>query len=104
MSAAIWAAGALSVAFSSWPAPIAQPRPIDLIEIDSVRWDDGTYDGTPPFPHVDAAIEGELGQRLQLRRIIDVLRQTLAGPGADGELLASARRSIDALKEPRPTS
>jgi hypothetical protein len=29
------------------------PRPIDLIEFDSVRWDGGTYDGNPPFRHED---------------------------------------------------
>jgi hypothetical protein len=75
------------------------PRPIDLIEIDSVRWDDGTYDGTPPFPRVDPVIEAESGQRLQMRRIVDVLRQTIASPGSDRELLASARDRLDALTE-----
>jgi hypothetical protein len=58
------------------------PLPIDLIEFDSVRWDDGTYDGKPAFPNVDPIIEGESGQRLQLRRIIDALRETLASASA----------------------
>jgi len=75
------------------------PRPIDLIEIESVRWADGTYDGTPPFPKVDVAIESDSGRRLQLRRIVDALRQTLSEPGADLALVASARRKIDALKD-----
>jgi hypothetical protein len=75
------------------------PRPIDLIEIGSVRWDDGTYDGTPPFPHVDAAIESDSGRRLQLRRIVDALRETLVGPATGVDLLASARRRTDALKD-----
>jgi hypothetical protein len=75
------------------------PRPIDLIEFDSVRWDDGTYDGNPPFPHVDAIIESDSGRRLQLRRIIDALRQTLAEPNSGRELLASARARIDALAD-----
>jgi hypothetical protein len=79
-----------------------RPRPIDVIEFDSVRWDDGTYTGTPPFPHVDAVIEGESGQRLQLRRIIDELRRTLAGPSAGPGLLAAARNRIDALTDAEP--
>jgi hypothetical protein len=78
------------------------PRPIDLIEFGSVRWDDGTYTGTPPFPHVDVQIERDSGQRLQLRRIIDALTRTLAGPGAGLSLLATARESIGALADAEP--
>jgi hypothetical protein len=75
------------------------PRPIDLIEFDSVRWDDGTYDGKPQFPQVDAIIEGDSGRRLQLRRIIDALRQTLAEPNSAAELLASVKTRIDELAD-----
>jgi len=75
------------------------PRPIDLIEFGSVRWDDGTYDGNPPFPHVDAIIEGDSGRRLQLRRIVDALKRTLEEPTSGLELLASARKRIDALTD-----
>jgi hypothetical protein len=78
------------------------PRPIDLIDFDSVRWDDGTYDGKPPFPNADPAIEGDSGRRLQLRRIIDALRKTLAGPSSGPELLAAAQQSIDALTDAEP--
>jgi hypothetical protein len=78
------------------------PSPIDFIEFDSVRWDDGTYDGNPLFPHVDAVIEGDSGRRLQLQRIIDALRRTLAEPGASLELLASAQSRIDALTDAEP--
>jgi hypothetical protein len=78
------------------------PRPIDLIEFDSVRWDDGTYDGTPPFPGVDAAIESDSGRRLQLRRIVDVLARTLAQPRSGLEMLALARTRIDALADAEP--
>jgi len=78
------------------------PRAIDLIEFESVRWDDGTHTGTPPFPQVEAAIERDSGQRLQLRRIVDELRRTLAGPGTGLELLASARTRIDALADAEP--
>lgn len=78
------------------------PRPIDLIEFDSVRWADGTYDGIPPFPQADAAIESDAGRRLQLRRIIDALRRTLAESGSGRDLLASASARIEALADAEP--
>jgi hypothetical protein len=78
------------------------PRPIDLVEFDSVRWDDGTYDGTPPFPGVDAAVESDSGRRLQLRRIVDVLTRTLAQPRSGPEMLALAKTRIDALVDAEP--
>jgi hypothetical protein len=78
------------------------PRPIDLVEFDSVRWDDGTYDGTPPFPGVDAAVESDSGRRLQLRRIVDVLTRTLAQPRSGREMLALAKTRIDALVDAEP--
>ena len=78
------------------------PRPIDVIEFDAVRWDDGTYDGTSPFPQVDAVVERDSGQRLQLRRIVEALRRTLAEPGDGTELLASARARVDALVDAEP--
>jgi hypothetical protein len=78
------------------------PRPIDMIEFDSVRWDDGTYTGRPPFPQVDRLIEGESGQRVQLRRIIDQLKQVLAEPSAGQDLLAEAKTRIDTLADDEP--
>jgi hypothetical protein len=78
------------------------PLPIDLIDFDSVRWDDGTYDGNPPFPNVDPIIEGESGQRLQLRRIIDALRLTLSERASNPELLTAARAGIEALPSAEP--
>jgi len=78
------------------------PRAIDLIEFDSVRWDDGTYDGTPPFPHVDALIESDSGRRLQLRRIVDALRAALAEPSSGFGVLASAKNRIDVLTDAEP--
>src|SRR4051812_40915082 len=50
------------------------PTPIDVIEVPSVRWDDGTYEGIAPFPQVDARDPSESGRRLQLRRVIEPLR------------------------------
>ena len=78
------------------------PRAIDVIEFDAVRWDDGTYTGTPPFPQVDALFERDSGQRLQLRCIVDALRRTLQEPGAGPALLASARNRIEALADAEP--
>jgi hypothetical protein len=78
------------------------PRPIDLIEFDSVRWDDGTYDGTPPFPGADALIESDSGRRLQLRRIVEVLTRTLSEPRSSVDTLALARARIDALTDEEP--
>ena len=78
------------------------PRPIDVIEFDSVRWDDGTYTGVPLYPQVDAVVESESGQRLQLRRIVEALKRTLAEPGSGPDLLASARTGIEGLADAEP--
>jgi hypothetical protein len=78
------------------------PRPIDLIEFDAVRWDDGTYEGAPPFPHVDAVVDGESGRRLQLRRIIDTLRAVLDEPSAKTDPLITASEKIDRLPDAEP--
>ena len=78
------------------------PRPIDLIEFDAVRWDDGTYEGVPPFPHVDAVVDRESGRRLQLRRIIDTLRAVLDEPSAKTDPLITASEKIDRLPDAEP--
>jgi len=78
------------------------PRPIDLIEFDAVRWDDGTYEGVPPFPHVDAVVDSESGRRLQLRRIIDTLRAVLDEPSAKTDPLITASEKIDRLPDAEP--
>jgi hypothetical protein len=78
------------------------PRPFDVIEIDAVRWEDGSYDGLPPYPQIDPIIEGDAGRRVQLRRIIDALRQTLNSPGSENELLAAVRSRIEMLPPAEP--
>jgi len=78
------------------------PRPIDVIEFDSVRWADGTHHGTPPFPQSESLVEHRAGQKLQLRRIVDALQQALAGAGSSVELLAAATGRIDALPDAEP--
>src|SRR5262249_44350665 len=67
------------------------PPPLDLIELDAIRWDDGTYDGAPPFPQADAAVEANSGRRLQLRRIVSTLKQCLADGASGGNLLSSVK-------------
>ena len=79
------------------------PRPIDVIELDSVRWADGTHHGTPPFPpQSESLIESRTGRKLQLRRIVDALRQTLAEPGSGPERLAAATSRIGSLPDAEP--
>lgn len=39
------------------------PRTLDVIEIDAVRWEDGSYDGAPPYPQIDPLIEEDAGRR-----------------------------------------
>ena len=84
------------------------PSPLDLIELDSIRWDDGTYDGVPPFPLVDAAIEADSGRRLQLRRVLeqfqlatapDLLRARIESlPDAEPDQLPAAQRAMRDIK------
>jgi hypothetical protein len=78
------------------------PRALDVIEFDSVRWDDGTNDGRPPFPQVEALIERDSGRRLQLRRIVDALRAVLAEPSAGADLLAATKARIARLPDADP--
>lgn len=78
------------------------PQPLDVIEFDSVRWDDGTSDGASPFPQIEPMIESDAGRRLQLRRIVDALRASIAARGADVDLLAAAKLRIDSLADAEP--
>ena len=78
------------------------PRPIDVIEIDSVRWADGTHHGTPQFPQMGPLVESRAGRKLQLRRIVDALRQTLAETRSGLDLLAAATNRIGALPDAEP--
>src|SRR6266850_3449518 len=75
------------------------PQPIDVVEIQSVRWADGSHDGTPPFPQIESLVEGESGRRLQLRRVIEALRNALMGPQSGIELLAAVRSRINVLPD-----
>ncbi len=78
------------------------PRPIDVIEFDSVRWADGTHHGTPPSAQLESLVESKAGRKLQLQRIVDALRQALGEPGSGPELLAAATNRIHALPDAEP--
>jgi hypothetical protein len=76
------------------------PQPIDVIEFDSVRWDDGTSDGASPFPQIEPIVESDAGRRLQLRRVVDTLRAAIAEQSPD--LLAAAKLRIESLPDAEP--
>jgi len=78
------------------------PAPIDVIEFDSVRWDDGTSDGASPFPQIEPIVESDAGRRLQLRRIVDALRATIAEQGPGVDVLAAAKLRIGSLADAEP--
>lgn len=90
------------LAFDAAPDGTLTPRPLDVIELDSVRWSDGTHHGTPPFPQMEPLVEERTGRKLQLQRLVGVLRQTLADQGAGPELLTTATRRIAALPDAEP--
>jgi hypothetical protein len=87
---------------ASAPPGTWTPSPLDVIEFNAVRWDDGTYEGNPPYPHADVAIESDSGRRLQLRRIVDALRAVLAEQTAGADVLASAKSRIGSLRDAEP--
>jgi hypothetical protein len=75
------------------------PPALDEIDIDAVTWSDGTHDGTQPYPQLDAIVTSDSGRRVQLGRIVDVLRPALDAPGFDADRLASLQRDIAALPD-----
>jgi hypothetical protein len=81
------------------PPETWSPQPLDIVDIEAVRWADGTLDGASPYPQLDARVEAQSGQRLQLRRIVDALRAAVAERSAGAELLAALERRVDALAD-----
>jgi hypothetical protein len=72
------------------------PTPLDVIEIDSVVWADGTTMG----PQVNAAatvIPTDAGQRLMFERALDILRAVSASASSGQDRLAEIRRRFEAL-------
>jgi hypothetical protein len=84
---------------SDGPAESFAPRPIDVIEIGSVRWADGSQEGASPYPQLHEFVEGQSGRRLQLRRIVDVLRAALAESPSGLELVAAVKSRVNALPD-----
>ena len=89
--------GDVNTASGTWT-----PQPIDVIEFDSVRWDDGTSDGASPFPQIEPIVESDAGRRLQLRRIVDALRATIAEQDPGVDLLAAAKLRLESLADAEP--
>jgi hypothetical protein len=75
---------------------LLEPTPLDVIEIDSVRWDDGTVDGVPVMP--SAVIASDAGRRTQLTRVTTILRNAIHD-GRDADLLARIKSEIAALPD-----
>lgn len=84
------------------PAGTWAPRPLDVIEIDSVRWADGTHTGKPPFPGVEPVIERDGGLRLQVTRVMDAFREALNRPGSGSETVTALKERIAALPDAEP--
>jgi hypothetical protein len=87
----------LSTPSASW-----SPRPLDVIEIDSVRWADGTHSGQPPYPAIERVIERDGGLRMQITRVIDAFRETSQRPGSGAELMAALKQRVAALPDAEP--
>jgi hypothetical protein len=86
---------------SGTDAPIGtrpwSPAPLDVIEIDSVLWGDGTLVGDSWSTRVQRTIPGNAGRRLQLSRAVDVLRAVARNDATPEELLARIRSGFEAL-------
>ncbi len=78
------------------------PEPIDVIEIDSVLWEDGTQVGQHGFP-LNFGIAADGGRRLQLQRAIRVLQSVEKSSGNATSLLVAIRRGFEDIPEPDDT-
>ena len=76
-------------------AGVWTPRPLDVIEIDSVRWEDGSVDGAPVM--AGGFIASDAGRRLQLTRVAGVLRGALKD--GDADRLRRIAAEIEALPD-----
>jgi hypothetical protein len=75
------------------------PRPLDLIDIEAVRWADGSVEGTPLL---GAGVEALSGRRLQLQRIVAALRRVRDRSGTAPDLLAALAAAISSLPQSEP--
>src|SRR5213075_492875 len=73
------------------------PAPLDVVEIDSVLWADGSADGT--LSRISRVIPSDAGRRLQLTRIVLVMRNAMSAVDARGDILATIRSQIQLLPD-----
>ena len=73
------------------------PTPIDVLDIDSVRWDDNTVDG-PSIPP-SGFIASDAGARLQFTRINAILRRAIDRMADGTDTLARVKAQIAALRD-----
>jgi hypothetical protein len=78
-------------------AGVWSPTPLDVIEIDSVLWADGSADGTPAT--ASPLIAPDAGSRLQFTRVVEIMRGAVAGPEIGDSLLARIRSELEALPD-----
>jgi hypothetical protein len=85
------------------PANGVSPLPLDVIEIDFIRWEDGTTDGTLPYPKAGAALPADAGQALQLERIIAIFELAQRQRGGWLEILVDLGARLSALPDSEPS-
>jgi hypothetical protein len=73
------------------------PTPIDVLDIDSVRWDDNTVDG-PSIPP-SGFIASDAGARLQFTRINAILRRAIDRMADGTDTLARVKAQIAVLPD-----
>jgi len=74
-----------------------EPRALDSIEIESVRWADGRTSGQERYPGMSLVIPRNEGRLAQLRRIVKIYEDILTEPADPLAALAAVRRKLDAL-------
>jgi hypothetical protein len=76
------------------------PEPLDMIEIDSVVWEDGTVIGRHGGVPLSSVITYDGGRRLQFERALEVLHAAQSQKDRNAsQLLAQIRRGFNAMPE-----
>ena len=84
------------------PLGHVSPQPLDVIEINFVRWEDGAVDGVSRFPGTAAQLPRDGGRRLQLARIIAVYKRMLSAAAPGAAVIRSTEQQIEALSDAEP--
>jgi hypothetical protein len=80
-------------------ARVWSPEPLDVIEIDSILWEDGTHNGTHGGITLGFGIAADGGRRLQPQRALQVLHMAEHNRGNTTALLSVLRQGFTALPE-----